>query len=114
MFRTISVILFFSLLSANSSALESLPDDIRYMLEDLYGANKSKWPVTRKTDLNKDGFSDWVAKKENCADKKKCPVEIFICIPDIQGKCSEYCYVEIETLKNIEERLPDIKCESTC
>ena len=112
--RRFAVILFFSLFSSALFAAEAIPDDIRYMLEDLYGANQKEWPATRKNDLNKDGFSDWVAKKENCSDKKKCPIEIFICVPDKQGNCSEYCYIEVKTLENIKENISGMKCEATC
>lgn len=114
MFNRIATILFCSLLSSSIPAAEPLPDDIRYMLEDLYGPNKSEWPATRHTDLNKDGFMDWVAIKENCSNKKKCAIETFVCIPGKQGKCSAYCYREVKTLKNIAERLKTLKCESTC
>ena len=100
-----------SIVSANGV----IPDDIRYMLEDMYGANKSEWPSPRyKQDLNNDGFSDWVAIKKNCLLKEKCPAELFICIPNKKGTCSEYCYIEVKTLSNIEESLKTLKCESTC
>ena len=97
------------------SASEDVPDDIRYMLEDMYGANKNEWPSPRyKTDLNKDGFQDWVVKKKGCKQKKNCAAEIFICIPNKKGKCSEYCYIEVKSLINIEEQIKTRKCESTC
>ena len=106
------IICFFSL---SVSASEDVPDDIRYMLEDMYGANKEKWPNPRyKVDLNKDGFSDWVVKNKDCKLKEHCSAEVFICIPNKKGKCSEYCYIEVKTLKNIEETLSIRKCESTC
>ena len=106
------VICFFSL---PISASEDVPDDIRYMLEDMYGANKEKWPTPRyKVDLNKDGFLDWVAEKKYCKLKEHCSAEVFICIPNKKGMCSEYCYMEVRTLKNIEETLSIRKCESTC
>ena len=106
------VICFFSL---PISASEDVPDDIRYMLEDMYGANKEKWPNPRyKVDLNKDGFLDWVAKKKGCKLNDNCSSEIFICIPNKKGMCSEYCYIEVKSLNNIEETLGTKKCESTC
>lgn len=121
MFRLINSFLLFSFISLsmsvvsiNASTSEQIPDDIRYMLEDLYGANKSEWPKTRTTDLNKDGFTDWVARKENCTGKDKCPIEIFVCVPNEKRVCSEYCYIEVKTLKNIAENLKTLKCESTC
>ena len=97
------------------SASEDVPDDIRYMLEDMYGEIKEQWPKQRyKADLNKDGFSDWVVQKKDCKLKEHCPAEIFICIPDKKGECSEYCYMEVKTLKKIAETLSIQKCESTC
>ncbi len=97
------------------TAAEKMPDDIRYMLEDMYGANKSEWPSPRyQQDLNNDGFSDWVAIKKNCLLKENCAAELFICIPNKKGTCSEYCYIEVKTLKNVEESLKTLKCESTC
>lgn len=96
-------------------ATEKMPDDIRYMLEDMYGANKSEWPSPRyKQDLNNDGFSDWVAIKKKCLLKEECPAELFICIQNKKGMCSEYCYIEVKALSNIEESLKTLKCESTC
>lgn len=98
-----------------SHAAEEVPDDVRYMLEDMYGANKKEWPLLRyKQDLNKDGFSDWIVKKKKCQSNKNCAAELFICIPNKKGKCSEYCYIEVKTLINVEENLNTLKCESTC
>lgn len=111
----ILVFCFFSLNLSAVNASESLPDDVRYMLEDLYGANKSAWPAQRyKSDLNKDGFADWVVTKNNCASTEQCPADIFICVPDKKGGCSEYCYQDVKTLKNIKEQLSKLKCEATC
>ena len=94
---------------------EKIPDDVRYMLEDMYGSDKNEWPAFKyKKDLNKDGFSDWVVTKENCSLKKDCPAELFICVPDKKGYCSEYCYAEVKSLINAEENIESIKCESTC
>ena len=114
MFFRASFVFFSFIISPILPAAEQLPDDIRYMLEDLYGADKSNWPVTNKSDLNKDGYADWVAKKENCGNKLKCTTEIFVCVPDKQGTCSEYCYIEVKTLKHIAEQLKTLQCESTC
>ncbi len=119
-FRKLSLVVLISLLVnavfiSQVDADEKMPDDIRYMLEDLYGANKKEWPSPRyKQDLNKDGFTDWVAIKKGCKLKNNCPAEVFICISDKKGLCSEYCYSEVRTLKGIEENIKDIKCESTC
>lgn len=115
----ISRTVFFTILTLLSSQLlaanEDVPDDIRYMLEDMYGAKKTEWPSPRyKKDLNKDGFTDWVAVKKGCQLKDACQAEIFICVPDKKGHCSEYCYNEVKTLKNIEETITTLKCESTC
>lgn len=113
---TLSII-FIACLSLSSliSANEKIPDDVRYMLEDMYGENKNEWPSPRyKADLNKDGFSDWVAVKKSCKLKNSCAAEIFICKPDKKGMCSEYCYSEVKSMKNIEETIKHLKCESTC
>ena len=111
-FLALIAICFFPL---SISAGEDVPDDIRYMLEDMYGENKTEWPSPRyKVDLNTDGFPDWVARKKGCQLKEKCASEIFICIPNKKGLCSEYCYMEVKTLVNIEEQLTTRKCESTC
>jgi len=106
---------FIYVFSFSVLANEKLPDDVRYMLEDMYGANKNEWPVFKyKVDLNKDEFPDWVVKKKKCESQKNCPAEIFICIPDKKGMCKEYCYMEVKSLKNIESNLKNMKCESTC
>ena len=110
----ITVILFCIFLSPAIFAADPLPDDIRYMLEDLYGTNKNNWPRTEKKDLNNDGFPDWVAKRESCKGMKKCPIEIFICVPDKKGNCSEYCYNEVKTLEMIKAKIAGNKCEATC
>ncbi len=119
MLRFILKLLFFVLINLSLSytviAEDKIPDDIRYMLEDMYGADKKEWPSPRyKTDLNHDGFDDWVAVKKGCKLIKDCQAEIFICRPDKQGQCSEYCYLEVKTLKNVEEEIKTRKCESTC
>lgn len=102
-------------LIVSSSASEIIPDDIRYLLEEMYGADKKEWPAPRyKTDLNKDGFEDWVAVKKGCALKELCPAEFFICMPNKKGMCSDYCYFEVKTLKNVEKNIKNRKCESTC
>lgn len=114
LYKFISIVILINI-SFIVSATEKIPNDVLYMLEDLYGADKNKWPSPRySTDLNKDGFLDWVAIKNNCKKNKNCPAEIFICVPDKKGSCSEYCYIEVKTLKNIEEDLKTLKCESTC
>lgn len=117
MFRPFPFLLLVVILNVSSVtfAQELIPDDIRYMLEDMYGANKSKWPSPRyQQDLNNDGFIDWVAVKKNCMLKEKCAAEVFICVPDKKGLCSEYCYIEVKSLENIEKELKKLKCESTC
>jgi len=115
-FTAFIFLFFFSsvTLHAESASYEKLPDDIRYMLEDMYGANKTQWPGMRsKRDINQDGFLDWVVSKK-CALNKKCSHELFICIPAKEGQCSEYCYIEVKTLDNIEKTIHSLKCESTC
>ena len=118
MFRQLTFLLFVVFISSNASlviAKEPLPDDIRYFLEDLYGSDTKKWPSPQyKRDLNEDGFSDWVAIKNNCKLKNNCPAEIFVCVPNEKGACKEYCYMEVKTLINIKENVKTLKCESTC
>ena len=92
-----------------------IPDDIRYMLEEMYGSVQQNWPVTFHTrDLNKDGFTDWIAVSKKCSDLENCAVEIFVCRPGSDKRCEEYCYLNVKTLKDIESRLQEMKCESTC
>ena len=108
-------LLAFFIAPAVVAATDIVPDDIRYMLEDMYGANKKAWPAAiSEKDLSNDGFPDWLVEKENCNTAKPCAAEIFICIPDKTGKCSGYCYLEVKNLKNIEDDLKYRKCESTC
>ena len=117
MFRSFILLLSVIVFNLPSIAFanEKTPDDIRYMLEDMYGENKKEWPSPRyKNDLNNDGFSDWIAIKKDCLLKEKCAAEIFICIPNKKGVCSEYCYMEVKSLMDIEESMTTKKCESTC
>ena len=118
MLRQLIFLLFIIVISFNTSvvsAKEPLPDDVRYFLEDLYGGDTKKWPSPQyQRDLNQDGFNDWVAIKNNCKLKNKCPAEIFVCVPNEKGTCAEYCYMEVKTLVNIKENLKMLKCESTC
>lgn len=100
---------------STANAADKIPDDVRYMLEDMYGADKSKWPASRFIkDLNNDGFDDWVAQNKKCQSTAGCPAELFLCVPDKQGKCSEYCYININKLNSLQLDLKKIKCESTC
>lgn len=101
--------------SSFSSEKDILPDDVRYMLEDMYGAKKNSWPSPRyQQDINNDGFADWIAVKKDCALKEKCAAEVFVCIPDKKGMCSEYCYIEVKNLINLEKSIKELKCSSTC
>ncbi len=105
------VLLLSSLVPAYAA---SLPDDVGYMLSDLYGDDRKKWPAIRyPQDLNHDGFTDWVIQKKNCS-TASCPAEIFVCKADKQGNCHEYCYIEVRSLQNIAKQLTTLKCESTC
>ena len=109
------IVVFFAGFYFISATNEKIPDDVRYMLEDMYGENESEWPAfSYKKDLNKDGFVDWVVTKENCSLKKDCPAELFICIPDEKGVCLEYCYAEVKSLIDAEKNIESVKCESTC
>lgn len=74
MFIRLTFFLSVAFLSLPSVGLENetIPDDIRYMLEDMYGENKKEWPSPRyKKDLNNDGFSDWVAIKKRLFTERK-------------------------------------------
>jgi hypothetical protein len=107
-------------LSVNAQAgekdeVKKIPNDVSYMLEDMYGQDKQQWPnLFYNRDVNHDGLADWIAQKKSCATKKNCPADIFICISDGEGKCAEYCYKEVKTLINLEARLKKLKCESSC
>ena len=97
-----------------AQAEQKLPDDIQYMLFDMYGQVRTKWPVIRySTDLNVDGLADWVVQKKSCKGQD-CKAEIFLCVDNKQGGCSEYCYMEVDSLRNISKTIKTHKCESTC
>jgi hypothetical protein len=115
----IFMLVFFSfaqhLMAAEKYSVENIPNDVRYMLEDMYGADKKKWPaLIQEKDLNHDGQSDWILQNQACQNNENCAADIFICIPDQKGKCVEYCYKEVKSLKNMKKSLSAIKCESTC
>lgn len=115
MSRFIFVVFMFIFATQLQAANEEVPDDIRYMLEDMYGADKKAWPSPRySTDLNKDGHADWVVVKKGCMSEQGCPAEIFLCLADEKGKCVEYCYSEVVNLKKFVPGISHIKCQSTC
>jgi hypothetical protein len=81
----------------------------------MYGADKKKWPtLIQAKDINQDGHADWILQNQACQNNEVCAAEIFICIPGQKGKCAEYCYKEVKSLKNLKDNLSGIKCDSTC
>lgn len=101
--------------AAEKITFEHVPKDVLYMLEDMYGADKTKWPsLIQMKDLNQDKHNDWIVQNQSCLAAKDCAAELFICIPDEKGKCVEYCYKEVKSLNNIKDKIKSIKCESTC
>ena len=100
---------------ADKITVKKIPNDVLYMLEDMYGQDKKQWPQhIYPEDVDHDGLADWIAENKNCTSKKNCQADIFICIPDGEGKCSEYCYKEVKSLINLDTRLKEISCESSC
>lgn len=94
---------------------EPVPDDIRYYLEDLYGADTKNWPDKIYTqDVNADQLADWIATKSSCDNTEACPVEVFICVPDKKGGCKEYCYIEVTSMSKLKQDLSVIPCKATC
>lgn len=101
--------------AGEKTEVKKIPNDVSYMLEDMYGRDKKQWPTRiYHQDVNSDGMDDWIAQDKRCATRKNCPADIFICIADGKGKCSEYCYKEVKTLIDLKQQLQKLKCESTC
>lgn len=112
---TVNMVFIINAAAGEKTEVKKIPNDVNYMLEDMYGMDKKQWPDNiYHQDLNNDGMGDWVAQNKSCATQKNCPADIFICIPDGKGKCSEYCYKEVKTLIDVKQQLKKLKCESTC
>jgi len=102
-------------LAAASHSGEIIPNDVRYMLEDIYGTDQSSWPgEIYSQDINADGVADWLARQLGCAASSSCMVEVFLCAKTEGAKCVEYCYTGINKLADIEKGIAAMKCQSTC
>ena len=96
-------------------AEEVIPDDVRYMIEDIYGMDKSKWPKPiYSKDINGDGRPDWLVQQPGCKQDGQCILDTFICAKSEGGKCIEYCYIGGATLMEIQNNTTELKCQSTC
>lgn len=110
---TLSIVLASSISTGHSTG--TIPDDVRYMIEDLYGINKSKWPTTTyEQDVNGDQLSDWIAQQSTCTAKESCQVDLFICKKGTDTHCIEYCYAGSGELKKLLNKPNGLVCESTC
>ena len=102
-------------LTAISHSGENIPNDVRYMLEDIYGTDRSKWPgEIYSQDINADGVADWLARQPGCNASNNCMVEVFLCAKSEGTKCTEYCYTGSNKLADIEKNIDSMKCQSTC
>ena len=94
---------------------EPIPDDIRYMLEDIYGSEKNKWPKpVYSEDVNGDGLPDWLAQHPGCKSKGQCSVDLFLCSRAEGQHCKEYCYVGSAKQTELLRSATSLKCQSTC
>lgn len=111
----ITMLLGVFLMSSQGLAADTIPDDVRYIIEDIYGADRGQWPSPiYRDDLNNDGFADWVAQARGCQAPSQCPVELFLCKPNQAGQCVEYCYFQLSTIKEADKAISSGKCESAC
>jgi len=93
----------------------AIPDGVRYMIEDLYGSDKSKWPAPIfSQDVNGDDLPDWIAQQPGCKTKGDCSVELFVCKKATGTECKEYCYVGSGKLQTLSNKPGGLVCESTC
>ena len=107
------IILF--LLPHSGHTEERIPDDVRYMIEDIYGTDKSKWPKPiYSKDINADGMPDWLVQQPGCKQAGQCVLDTFICAKSEAGKCLEYCYTGGITQTEILNKSVELKCQSTC
>lgn len=92
-----------------------LPDDIRYILEDMYGGDKNKWPKkVYAEDINGDGLMDWIAQVPECKKDTGCQVDLLLCNGRRKGKCSEFCLVGTGLLADMRRDVKKLICDSTC
>lgn len=98
-----------------SQAEPAIPDDVRYMIEDLYGIDRSKWPAPiLSQDINGDDLPDWVAQQPGCKTKGECTVDLFLCKKATGTQCKEHCYVGSGKLEALRNKPGGLVCESTC
>ena len=92
-----------------------VPSDVRYYLEDIYGADQADWPkLLYSQDLNHDGLPDWIARQDKCQPDLSCQADVFLCKRGTAPNCDEYCYSGSGLLHKLSKRITDLKCESTC
>ena len=113
--KTLLLLMVFYNTSAIGHADPAIPDGVRYMLEDLYGPDKSKWPAPIfSEDINGDDLPDWIAQQRGCKTKDACTVELFICKKATGMHCIEHCYVGNGKLQALLNKPGGLVCESTC
>ncbi len=114
-YKMFSLIFLLLLIVPPCHTEENIPDDVRYMIEDIYGTDKSTWPKPiYSKDINADGLPDWLVQQPGCKQGGQCVLDTFICAKSAGGKCIEYCYTGGATLTEIQNNTAELKCQSTC
>ena len=94
---------------------DTLPDEVRWALEDLYVPDRGKWPLpVQSRDLDRDGVEELVAPVRGCTELADCEVELFLCKQFSAGSCLEYCYAGSGIFRALQEDAAKLKCERTC
>ena len=109
------LLLGLSTLAAPVLAGETLPNDVRYTLEEFYGKDRAQWPhPVYSQDLNQDGLPDWIAQQAGCREQAQCQVDVFICVRGTSPKCDEYCYSGSGPAGDMLKYPENLKCQSSC
>lgn len=109
----LSALLFCMATSAQTT--QPIPDNVRYILEDLYGPEMASWPkYIYNQDINGDALSDWVAAQHTCMENTPCEVDLVLCKNAKGNSCSEYCYAGSGNLQTLLDKPGGPVCDSSC